>query len=114
MIRTLPAVATIIALAAPGVASAQGVAAARQGFAPLAAPRPVRVAPEVSQVQRRGGWEVGAVLGGIGGAAFGYMVVVMYNDGRAEKMGTGREVLTIAGAAAIGAGLGAAIQSLID
>lgn len=65
------------------------------------------------EMRRRGTWEAGAVLGGIAGAVVGYAIVVFYNDGRAEKMGPGRTAATIIGSSAVGAGIGALLQTVI-
>ncbi len=64
--------------------------------------------------QRRGNWEVGAVLGGVAGAAFGYALVVFHNDGLAEKWGVLPTAATIVGSAAIGAGFGVLVQALVS
>lgn len=54
------------------------------------------------------------MLGGVAGAAFGYLLVVFHNDGLAEKWGVVPTAATILGSAAIGAGLGVLVQTLVS
>jgi hypothetical protein len=112
MRHSMIAATLVVVLIAPAAAGAQGIGQSRLGMAPAVSASRM-VAPEVTAIHRRAGWEVGAALGALGGLAFGRFVVVMYNDGRAEKMSTGREVLTMVGAAAVGAGIGALIQKIV-
>ncbi len=53
------------------------------------------------------------MLGGIAGAALGYVIVVFYNDGRAVKMGPVRTAATLIGTGAVGASIGALLQTII-
>ena len=91
---------------------AQSMAASRVGIAPPAT-RERTIDRDALQQRRRGGWEVGAAFGAVAGVTVGYLIVVNYDDGRAVKMGTGRRAATLVGSAALGAALGALVQTIL-
>lgn len=111
MIKIELATVVILAIAPTGV-QAQRVSDVQLGLA-----RPMIERGELRRdaldMRRRGTWEAGAVLGGIAGAVVGYAIVVFYNDGRAEKMGPVRTAATVIGSGAVGAGIGALLQTVI-